>query len=415
VRDIVSGGNSQGQGLSSAADIINGQHSAIVGVGRSHFFLKTTRLPKASHEDIRRVLNVQVGQLFPLPASELSFDFFQTNDVTVEGVLTVVAAMRSDELKSLKAELKQIGLTPERILPISLASQYIAAHAGAKNAIVVEADLGGISLDVIQNGVIRLSRIVSPDADLKGEVQRTVAASKLEDPVILNSEDISLSGANVFAGASLASIHKAPAFNFVLEEERASSERVVRTARIWLAGVTATLALFSAGWAWYNWNSQNQAAQVASAKVAKALQVWNNSLSFENSQLTALSTARGALSTAFQPAQPLSDVANTVSDSLPAGAWVTGLNLERGKSIDARGTAMTAAQVSQFVDNLSQNPRFRDVKLVFANSALIEKVPVVQFYVTANAVGNLAMPIPSKKSSSSAASSTDAAKTGEVQ
>ena len=103
---------------------------------------------------------------------------------------------------------------------------------------------------------------------------------------------------------------------------------------------------------------------------------------------------QNTLRRAFQPAQPLSDISAVVDDSLPPGAWLTGLTVERGKPLDLRGTAKTAGDVTRLVNALSASPRFRDVRLVFANSALIGKVPVIQFNVSAVCVGNLPMPAP---------------------
>jgi Tfp pilus assembly protein PilN len=100
---------------------------------------------------------------------------------------------------------------------------------------------------------------------------------------------------------------------------------------------------------------------------------------------------------AFEPAQPLSDLAAVVDDSLPPGAWLTGLSIERGKPLQMRGAARTADDVARFMDTLGATSRFRDVKLVFANSARIDETPVVQFSVTAVGVGNLPMPAPVKQ------------------
>ena len=106
---------------------------------------------------------------------------------------------------------------------------------------------------------------------------------------------------------------------------------------------------------------------------------------------------QSALSTAFSPAQPISDISSVITDSLPTGAWLSALSVERGKPVEVRGAAKESADVSHFVDALAASPRFRDVKLVFANNATIGKTSVVEFDVTAWCVGNLPMPAPEKK------------------
>jgi Tfp pilus assembly protein PilN len=105
---------------------------------------------------------------------------------------------------------------------------------------------------------------------------------------------------------------------------------------------------------------------------------------------------QSALRTAFQPAQPLSDVATAIGDAMPPSVWLTGLSIDRGKPVQIRGTAALAGEVARLVDDLGNTPRFRDVKLVFANSARIDEKPVVQFSITAMPVGNLPMHAPSK-------------------
>jgi hypothetical protein len=58
------------------------------------------------------------------------------------------------------------------------------------------------------------------------------------------------------------------------------------------------------------------------------------------------------------------------------------------------------------VEKLGANGRFRDVKLVFANAADIGTTPIVQFNLTADAVGNLPMPVPPKRVVKTAAHAT---------
>lgn len=412
VVDIVLGRSAQASGLSEASDIINGHRQAIVGVGRAHFFLKTVRLPKAASEDLRRILSVQIGELFPLPSTELSFDFYQTSDISAEGCLTVVGAMRSDDLKRIKSDLRQAGLSVERIVPISIAAQSVAAQAGCKNALIAELDFDGIALDVVQDGVIRLSRIIATSSNLTGEVQRTIAATKIDDPVILSGQGVTLHDATPCLDSALSLLHKAPHFNFVLEDERLAAQNIRRTAQLWLAGGSVAAALILAGFTWFTWNANTQQVSASEQKTEKKLDSWNTKLKQQNLQSTSLASAQKSLTLAYEPGQPLSDISQVIGDSVPAGAWITTLNLERGKPMDARGIAKYASQVSQFIDALSASPRFRDVKLIFANSAVIEKTPVVQFEVSAVCAGNTLMPVPSKKQVLKSESSTESSRQG---
>jgi len=65
--------------------------------------------------------------------------------------------------------------------------------------------------------------------------------------------------------------------------------------------------------------------------------------------------------------------------------------------VQVRGSARNSADVKQFLNNLEQQSRLRDVKLAFANTGKIEDTPVVQFSITAFPVGNLPLAQPERK------------------
>ncbi|MEQ1936136.1 MAG: PilN domain-containing protein [Fimbriimonadaceae bacterium] len=81
----------------------------------------------------------------------------------------------------------------------------------------------------------------------------------------------------------------------------------------------------------------------------------------------------------------------------PQGLWLTGMGLERGKEGTVRGIATTNDVLSKYLDALSEDPRFRDVKLLFANNSEIEGQPVVNFSITAHIVGNFPLMEAEKK------------------
>ena len=102
------------------------------------------------------------------------------------------------------------------------------------------------------------------------------------------------------------------------------------------------------------------------------------------------------LERAFEPGQRLIDVLSISGDLAPGNIWLTGSVLERGKPILIRGTSTNSASVASYVESLGAQDRFRDVKLVFANSGDINQQPVVQFSVSMHAVGNLPLIDPKK-------------------
>ena len=136
-----------------------------------------------------------------------------------------------------------------------------------------------------------------------------------------------------------------------------------------------------------------QQAKVHYTQLVQAQQAKESDASSTESQLSELQSDLGH---AFDPGQQLSDISAYTSDCLPPGAWLTGLTVERAKQLQVRGTATSSDKVAAFVDRLGSSKRFANVKLVFANSALVGTTPVIQFNVTADPVGNLPMPTPSK-------------------
>ncbi|MBC7808297.1 MAG: PilN domain-containing protein, partial [Akkermansiaceae bacterium] len=324
----------------------------------------------------------------------------QTEDTNADGTLTIVAAVRSEDLRRIRSELQEAGLTPSRILPISLAAIAIAAQAGfGAGALVVEQVTGGCTLDVVAGGTVLFSRMTAQMRDLPTEIRRTLTAAGADDlPVVaVNLGDADLPGSLPAADGSLALLHRAPQmFAFELEEDRVNATKRRVSARMRLASLMLASAVLLAVLIWADRSD-------ALAVVRRSEGTWTRQLSrlrsIRNTEIERAQRATAIhtnIERAFEPAQPISDVATVIGDVLPRGAWMTGLNIERGKVLQIRGTALTPDHVARFVDVLGANRRFRDVKLVFANEARIAEKPVVQFNVTAAAVGNLPLPVAAK-------------------
>ena len=102
------------------------------------------------------------------------------------------------------------------------------------------------------------------------------------------------------------------------------------------------------------------------------------------------------LNPAFEPGQRLSDALAAITTAAPGTVWLTGVNMDRGRPIQVRGTAMSNEAVTQFVNTLGASDRFRDVQLVNASSAKIEQTEVVNFTMNLTAVANVPLPKPQK-------------------
>lgn len=385
----------RGADIAELGRFIKGHKEALVGVSRSCVFLKTVRLPKATPEELRRLINLRLGQLFPLPASELAFDAFQTDDHTAEGWLTVVGAMRAKDLIKLRSELTAAGLKATRIFPTALAAPAVAARP---DALVVDRLTSGLALDVVEGGVVRFSRVAPEEANLGHEAQRTLMAA-------------GVGTLETVEGKTLGALHLAPEFSFTLNEDRARQDQKQLAGKTRLSVLILVSSLMLAGFLWL----EHAEAQ---SKVDKATVRWESQLKklrtirdAEQTKANRATTVKNSLDRAFQTAQPLSDIVMAASSALPTGAWLIGVNTERGKPLQLRGTATNGQQVATLVEALSASPRFRDVRLVFANAAKIAETPVVQFNVAATAVGNLPLPAPEKGSKRGTRSSSSPVKT----
>lgn len=404
--DTITGRTAEGTNFSELGSLLNGHKQALVGVARNAVFLKTTRLPKAMREDLRRIIAVQLAQLFPLPAQDLSFDFIQTSDITPDGCLTVVGAMRADDLRQLRHELRQAGITPARVLPVALASPALAATAGAKTALVAESLASGLALDVVQDGIVRLSRVAPRGADPVAEAMRTLAAARIEDAPYVVAGDVNLPDSLPAFGSSIGHLSEAPAFDFELAEDRERAEKKSVSDHMTRAMLFLAAALVLVAYVGMNHHDALVQADQAQASFNRQMTKLKAQEEAQTAEASEIIGAQNAVDKAFHPAQPVSDISKVIADSLPPGAWLTGLNIERGKPLEIRGTAKTAADVAIFVSRLGASSRLRSVRLLFANSGTIGQAPVVQFDVSAFAVGNLPMPAPVKSGTAGTTTTT---------
>lgn len=411
--DILTGQTVTAQTLSGLGPIVNGHRQVLVGISRSQVFLKTLRLPKADPDDLRRILSVQMAQFFPLPPSQLSFDCIQTHDRTAEGFLTVVGAVRTDDLKQLRDDLKQSNLTASRILPVALGSAAVAARSGLPDALVIEHTASGLALDVVQDGVLRFSRIVPIESDPAAEAQRTLAAARVDSLTFITTPKVSVPGALAGEGTALSRLHESPPFRFELSEDLAREAKRHSSGRTRLATLMLAASLLLVTLIWADRSDDQAKVNKGAATWARELKKLRSIRDSETIRAQNAASIAATLKLAFEPGQALSDTAGVVSESLPPGAWLTGVSVERGKPLQVRGTALNADDVAQFTRALGSTPRLRDVKLIYTNSAKIEDKPVVQFNVSAFPVGNLPMPEPQKKAAKTkkkAPASTDTSK-----
>lgn len=385
-----------GNSIADVAQHLRGFKEVLLSIGRRNSFVRTVRVPDVPKAQVGQVLKLQLGQHFPLPGAQLAYDFHLTGDVNHEGRLAVVGAVAADSLRELLRECRTAGLNVRATVPAAFASWLLARSLGELNCAVVEHTADGIAIDIVAENELRYTRVVpvpKDSASLEAEICRTFTVARVPCDRVIAAGGLSFEEADVtvttrtietLSSALVGSLD----MNIELQEELEQRERKqigsrARIAALLWVSTAAVLALVG-----FDYSAKT-------AKVGKQRKAYSAEIARLNSLKSGVVTKlndqvamRDTLVNSFEPAQRMQDVVKVVSADVPQGAWVSALTLERGKLMTLRGTSTSNEAVSTLTQRLSAEPRFRDVKLVFANNALIERVPVVQFSISAHVMGN---------------------------
>lgn len=367
--------------------------NAVVLLGRRSSFVRAVRLPNAKPSEISSIAKLQAAQIFPSVQGALTFGHVSTSDVTAEGRLTLLVAAPVATLERIYAEAQPASIRIQGALPVSLGAVTLAKGLNVDHGAVADIGVDGLGIDLVHAGCLVYSRSASDGGDIDAEFERAFLAAQLEPgPRILAhglAGEGSLASNSTCASALIGSAHEYESAVLELPSEVHRRERAAVANRARLAILVAAAAIVVCV---LIWNDRKEAFD----KVQKAQALFTKDLrGLSKRRETALKTAsnvKAALSEvkrAFEPAQPISDVLSVISNSVPADVWLTGVNYERGKPLVLRGVARSNEAVGVLLDSLTSNERFRDVKLVFANQAMIESTNVVQFSMSAHVVGNL--------------------------
>ncbi|MFM7322531.1 MAG: hypothetical protein ACKO5K_13545, partial [Armatimonadota bacterium] len=298
----------------------------LVGIARTHALVKVLRLPRAGRDDLRRLITAQLSQHSALPADAVDFDFVQTDFSDAEGTLTLLALVRKSDLRQLAADLTAAGLTPKRIAPVAFAAHSVCRDGAG---LVVDTWMGSPTHDVVEGGVLRTSRTADPDADTSREIARTLATAGVSALPIV---DISREGGLVRA------LHRLPEMNLEPQEDRAARERRRVAGRTRFGALLVAAALLVLVLVWDIRDSEQAIARRGEGTWARNLGKLRSIRKARQAEAERTSKTAAALSRAFDIAQPLGDIVVHVGDRLPEEVWLTGATVERGKSIQIRGT-----------------------------------------------------------------------------
>lgn len=369
---------------------------AIVGVSRRSVFVRTTRVPEATPEQIRQILTVRLVELFPLPATELAFDFELTDDVAEGGRLALVAAMPAVELRKLQADMHAAGIRVRQVLPIAIGSGLLATSIGHPQSAVVQTTEGGVGIDIVVQGLLRYSRVAG-SGDIVSEVCRTFTVAGVPCSDIVAAGELTFPEADFKTSSnSLEALTtgEVPKLNLETPEAIEGRVRKLRGQRQRSALLLMLGAIAFAAYVYTDYSDAATAADATQTNIDKQQKGRKDALKRAQAEVATATAMAAPLDVAFKPAQPVSDVIALFTYYAPAGVWLTGINVERGKPVIIRGTATGNTAVTTYFQSLSAlsqgaDHRLRDVKLVFANNSNIEKVPVVEFSISAFPVGNL--------------------------
>lgn len=414
-----------------AAAATTGSREVVAAVSRRAVFVRTTRVPDAAISDVRLVLSMKLGDLFPLAASDLAYDFVLTDDVDGEGRLAIVVAMAAQDLRRLHEEFKAAGYKVAQVIPSAFGSVALAESLSRSAGAVVTRETDGIGIDIIEGKQLRYSRLSTNTANPTAEVCRTYTVAGLATAEVIASGGLKFADADVTTPqgtleALISSPHGLPTVNLEVPEAVALRAKKAHDRRQAMALFTFAAALGLAGFTYFDYSSKVAAVEAAKAKektqvakLTKEQKKQQDALSMLVSPQTvgkligdrklALTPndgtsddAESAIDLGFKYGQKFSDIVTVVVNNVPAGVWLNGISLERGKRLVLRGTAKTNEQISAFARSLSTQdpntevPRLRDVRLEFTNNGSIEQTPIVQFTVSAFPVGNVPLSDPSK-------------------
>jgi Tfp pilus assembly protein PilN len=388
--------------IAEAVQFLQGARGVVVALSRRSSFLRTLRVPDSAKAQVRQVLQLQLNALLPATPGGFAFDFRLTKSVNGEGRLAVVAAVANETLRQIHRELKAAGVEPIVVVPTAFGSWLLSNSLNIPQCAVVENVTEGLAIDIIADDELRYTRVVPLPKDseaIEAEICRTFSIARVPCSHIVASAGFTFDGADttvatrpleVFSTGLLSKLELNIELPETLDKRRSGS--LAGRARI--AIVMSAVALGAAAYVFMDQASAAAAVQHVLDTRAKSLAQLKSMKSTLDTKVSDQTKLQARLAAAFQPVQNLSDVVVTFSTETPPGVWLNGITLERGKPLQLRGTAMTSEQVAQYVQLLSTDERFRQVRLVFANDSTIEKTPVVQFSISAHVLGNLPLSDP---------------------
>lgn len=384
------------EGASLAAiEGVNGK-TAILLLSRRLILQRSLALPDAQKSDVLVALKMKLVDVFPIPASELAFDYIPTSERNDQGRVCNVFAAKTSDINEVIADCSSLGIVIQQIVPAQALTIKFAEQNAVASGIFAERFGDLVNLDVYKYGDLVSSKVADLNS-LDNEIARMRAMAG--EGAKTYAYNVNLDGSEQKLAAPFIGSFFQSGLTLDLEPEeyRTNRNEKIRKDRHQKCYLLFIAGLAIAAFVGDDYMRRQTKLNTEIAKYEQKTKQSKQVTESDESAATKLKPSAEILLKAFEPAQPPSDILKVISQLLPRDTWLTGVTFERGKPLQIRGTSKKNELVSAYLLALGKQSRFRDVRLAYLNSGDIEDIPTVQFSITAFPVGNLVLVEAGKK------------------
>ena len=383
-----------GATISECVDPEHRGSNAVVAISHQSVFIRAVKVPLANRDDVSRILANMLPPLLPLNPGEYTFGFRLASETSAGGRLAVVAAVKTESLYKLYDEGKERDLKFRLVTPLAFGSWMASKTISAPNCVVVQVIGESITMDVITAGELQYSRSIAAPEDrteIQDEIARTLVVAESPPVPVLGMASPEIDADLVDSKEAIEYLGD-PAADKLLFTLTPPDREEPRTAqqdrRVALRAQIAFLlaALFAVYVFRFRLPAQGGTGPAAGTAAEEKAQT---ELKSSKDKLAGLQSEVKVLDSVFQPSQTFVDILTVLSSTAPPEAWFTGFTLSRTAPLVISGQATSDAAVANYERTLSGFDRFKGVKVLFANKAMIDKRPIVEFSISGHAVGLL--------------------------
>ncbi|MEI7987328.1 MAG: hypothetical protein WCI55_17030, partial [Armatimonadota bacterium] len=152
---------------------VNGK-TAILLLSRRLILQRSIALPDAQKSDVLVALKMKLVDVFPIPASELAFDYIPTMEKNDNGRVCNVFAAKISDINEIIAICSKIGIVIQQIIPAQALTLKSAEQNSLSSGIFAERFGDFVNLDVYRYGDLVSSKVVDLNS-LDNEIARLKA------------------------------------------------------------------------------------------------------------------------------------------------------------------------------------------------------------------------------------------------